>query len=206
MRIKSAASNAWAKTRALASWLGVSFVIGLVLGAGVYTVLREMVEDGDLPGTGMGLKDWASFFLALLAFILSFTAFIYSQLKAKRDAFLAIHEKLIAYDIQEGRRILFTKIHSVDDVKRLEQENLDEFQEVNRALAMYDVLAMYASRKYVPKQVILDEWGRNLARSRKHALHFMEHRDKKWDHYDKLSSEALATYGTGGAEKIPETK
>lgn len=171
-----------------------TFILGAVVGMGVYTVLRELVEGGILNGTNMVAKDWAAFYLALFAFLLSLASFFYNHLKAQREAFLDIHEKMIAIDIQDGRGILYNDIESRADVERLKQENPEGFQKVNRAIAMYDVLAMYASRGYLPRQLILEEWGRNLAKYRQRVLLFGDVRGKNWEHYEDLSKEACDMY------------
>lgn len=170
-------------------------LLGIAIGFGGYLVVREAFDNGIITGTDMKLKDWATFWLGLLAFLLSMLAFFYNRQKAKRDAFLAIHEKLIALDIQEGRRFLFTKINSEGDAARLKRRNIEAYQKVNRAMSMYDVLGLYVSRRYVDKSVVLEEWGRNLAMARENAEHFMDFRKKRWDHFDKLSSEAHELYG-----------
>lgn len=177
----------------------LTFFAGVIVGLGVYTVLREAFEAGIVPETGMQLKDWAGFYLALLAFTFSLGAFFYNRYKAKKDSFLAIHEKLIALDIQEGRRLLFTKVNSPEDAKLLEEHDIEAYQKVNRALAMYDVLGLYVSRRYVDKSIVLEEWGQNLSKARWHGQHFMEHRRQKnapskWKHFDALSEEAEALY------------
>lgn len=182
------------------------FLTGVAVGLGAYLVLREAFDKGAIEGTGMALKDWSSVWLAALAFLFSLLAFFHHRHSAKQDAFYAVHEKLIAFDIQEGRRILFGSIKTVEDVAALERDCLDGFQKVNRALGMYDVLGMQVAHKYVYKSTVLEEWGRNLARARTPALLFMAHRQKSWDHFDKLSAEALKRYGAKSADSAPETK
>ncbi|BCW41957.1 hypothetical protein StoSoilB3_34920 [Arthrobacter sp. StoSoilB3] len=170
-------------------WVAV-YAFGAISGAAVDAILRELVAAGTLAGTGMGAKDWATIYVTTLALFVSIAAFVHNRRKSTRDAFLAIHEKMFDLEIQEGRGILFEKISTLDDAKRMRKEDPESFRKVNRAIAMWDVLAMYVNRGYLPKQIVMEEWGRNLAKYRKRVLIFGEVRGKRWEHYEKLSKEA----------------
>lgn len=144
----------------------------------------------------MGAKDWATVYVTTLALFVSIAAFVHNRSKATRDAFLAIHEKMFDLDIQEGRGILYNEIKNLDDVKKLKKNDYEGFRKVNRAIAMWDVLAMYVSHGYLPKQMVLEEWGRNMAKYRKRVLLFGEGRGKHWEHYESLSEEACKKHPT----------
>lgn len=104
------------------------------------------------PDSSLELKDLSQVALAAAALVLSLVALIVSARKSKRDAFLGIHDKLTALDIQEGRKILFNKVNSPEDAAELmKAENSDEYDKVNRAMAMYDVLGFYVYRRFVRK-------------------------------------------------------
>lgn len=174
-------------------WMAV-YAFGAISGAAVDAVLRELVAAGTLAGTGMGAKDWATIYVTTLALFVSIAAFVHNSRKSTRDAFLAIHEKMFDPEIQEGRGILFEEIKSIDDAKKLRQENPEDFRKVNRSIAMWDVLAMYVNRGYLPKSMVMEEWGRNLAKYRERVLMFGAARGKRWEHYEQLSKEACEKY------------
>lgn len=176
-------------------WI-VVYAFGAISGAAVDTVVRELVSAGTLSGTGMGAKDWATIYVTTLALFVSIAAFVHNKRKATRDAFLAIHEKMFDLEIQEGRGILYNKIKTLDDAQRLKKYDYEGFRKVNRAIAMWDVLAMYVRRGYLPKKLVLDEWGRNLAKYRERVLLFGQARGKHWEHYERLSKEACDKYPT----------
>ncbi|NKG22392.1 hypothetical protein [Paeniglutamicibacter terrestris] len=113
--------------------------------------------------------------------------------------FLSIHNSLISLDIQNGRRLLFNKINSPEDPSELLSSDPRAYDQINRALAMYDVLGLYVKRKYVDKSWVMDEWGSGLAKARVPALLFMAHREaigvpSKWKNFDALSLEAKLAY------------
>ena len=179
------------KLREQVNTVGVTiFGTGVAVGLGGYLVLREALDNGGFRGTGMELKDWSNIWLGALAFLFSLLAFFYNRHSTKLNAFLALHEKMIARDVQEGRRLLFTRCTSVEDVEKLKQECDEGFQKVNRALGLYDVLGMYVSRKYVYESAVLEEWGRTLVKARNPARCFMDYREKEWDHFLVLSEKA----------------
>ncbi|MFD5277051.1 hypothetical protein ACFWIX_05755 [Pseudarthrobacter sp. NPDC058362] len=93
----------------------------------------------------------------------------------------------------------------MDDVENLKKYDKESFRKVNRAIAMWDVLAMYVSRGYLPKQIVLEEWGRNLAKYRGRVLLLGEARNKNWEHYEALSKEACEKYPSAADElKVEE--
>jgi hypothetical protein len=198
-------TESWRKKWRLSRpWIAV-YAFGAVSGAGVDALARELVSAGSLSGTGMGAKDWATIYITTLALFVSVAAFAHTRSKATKDAFLAIHEKMFDLEIQEGRGILYSKIKSLDDVEKLKKYDRESFRKVNRAIAMWDVLAMYVSRGYLPKQMVLEEWGRNLAKYRGRVLLFGEARNKHWEHYEALSKEACEKYPSAADElKVEE--
>jgi hypothetical protein len=188
-----------------ARWLGTSawilvYAVGAISGAAIDSVARELVSAGMLRGSGMGAKDWATVYVTTLALLVSIAAFVHNRRKAMRDTFLAIHERMFDLDIQEGRSILRNKIRNLEDVKKLRKQDYEGFQKVNRSIAMWDVLAMYVSRGYLPKKMVLEEWGRNLAKYRERVIIFGQARDKHWEHYEQLSEEACKKYPASAKE------
>ncbi|UKA59141.1 hypothetical protein [Arthrobacter sp. FW306-2-2C-D06B] len=174
----------------------VVFGIGFALGAVICYLFQAVVGASTRPDPNVSLKDWLTVILAGSALIVSLAALSFNRRKAKQDTFLSIHDKLIALDLQEGRRLLFEKINSPEDADRLLQEDIASYHKINRALAMYDVLGLYVKRRYVVKSWVLEEWGPGLAKARVPGKHFIAHRTKQgvpssWKNFDSLSLDAL---------------
>lgn len=93
---------------------------------------------------------------------LATTTYLRAKRIDKRDQFLKLNERLIDVDLQLGRRILY-RVGSVEDAVRLQCDSPEEDQLVNRALAMFEVLALYIDRNYVDKDLALETWGHTYA-------------------------------------------
>jgi hypothetical protein len=68
---------------------------------------------------------------------------------------------------------------------------------VYRALAMFDVLALYAENGWIDERTVLDEWGNSLRNSVDPAQHFIAARYEtvrwhSWPHYQALAAKAMA--------------
>lgn len=175
-------------------WI-IVFFSGVAIGV-VSTLLFQAIRGAAGHPDPSLLKDWWSIAFATLAVLLSAGALYYNWMKSKQDTFLSIHEKMISSDLQEGRRLLLSKIKSFEDADRLLQEEPEQYQKVNRALAMYDVMGVYVKRGYILKSWVMEEWGPGLARAREPGLHFIEHRRRQgiasmWKNFDDLSFEAV---------------
>jgi hypothetical protein len=94
----------------------------------------------------------------------------------RRDLFLKLHERLVDPDIQMGRRLLHERVSTVDDAQRLRVGSVEDYQLINRALAMFDIFAMYVHRGYIDRDLALEEWGHSFARTYKRALPFIDDR------------------------------
>lgn len=66
----------------------------------------------------------------------------------------------------------------------------DEYHLINRALATFDILAMYVERGYIDGDVVLEEWGHSLARAYQQAQTFIENRvaNQTWKPWPHLRS------------------
>lgn len=111
----------------------------------------------------------------------------------KRDLFLKVHERLLEPDVVAGRRILYTLGSTQEAAALVYQE--DRMTLVYRALAMFDVLALYAESGWIDEATVLDEWGNSLARSVEPAEHFIAARYEStqwhsWPHYRALAAKA----------------
>jgi hypothetical protein len=78
--------------------------------------------------------------LSLVALAFSIYVFLDSHKRDQRDVFIKIHELLISDDIQRGRYLLFEKVVDEESVRRLTDE---EYRDVNRAIASYNLLGIY---------------------------------------------------------------
>ncbi len=121
------------------------------------------------------MTDWIPTVIAVAAFAFSLVNWHVSRQHDKRDLFLAMHERLIASEVQEGRRLLYLD-HSLDQLDELRKSGSPEYQLINRALANFDVLAMYVDRGYIDRNVVLEEWGHSLARAYQRAEPFISNR------------------------------
>jgi hypothetical protein len=133
--------------------------------------------------------------VSALALSLGIVNFMRSRRLDKRDLFLRMHEALIAPDVVAGRRVLYTLTSKQQAAALVYQE--DEESLVYRALAMFDVLAMYAENKWISEKTVLDEWGNSLSRSLAPAELFIEARYDtiqwhSWPHYKALAQKAKA--------------
>jgi hypothetical protein len=111
----------------------------------------------------------------------------------ERDLFLKVHERLIEPDVVAGRRILYT-LRSKEEAAALAYRE-EEMTKVYRALAMFDILALYAEQGWINEDTVLDEWGNSLRNSIRPAAHFIAARYDSvqwhsWPHYRALAAKA----------------
>lgn len=158
-------------------WI-IVFLSGVALGVVITLLVNAIIGAAASPDPSL-LKDWWSIAFGVLAVLLSAGALYYNWMKSKQDTFLSIHEKMISSDLQEGRRLLLSKIKSFEDADRLLEEEPEQYRKINRALAMYDVLGVHVKRGYVLKSWVMEEWGPGLARAREPGSHFIEHRRRQ---------------------------
>jgi hypothetical protein len=119
---------------------------------------------------------WISLAIALIALGLNGMTFRDRRRQDRRDLFLKLHERLIDPEVQRGRRLLYERVHSPADAARLREHAPDEYELVNRSLAMFEVFAMYVERGYIDRAIALQEWGRTIARAYDRAEHFLDDR------------------------------
>jgi len=130
--------------------------------------------------------------------IVSLSTLLFTRRKGKRDAFLSVHEKMITADLQEGRRLLFD-VESPEAAEKLLENKREDYQKVNMAMAMYDVLCLYVERGYVRRDLVMETWGPGLANARIPGRHFIAHRTKlgipsTWRNFNKVSLEAAILF------------
>jgi hypothetical protein len=110
-----------------------------------------------------------------------------------RDLFLKVHERLIEPDVVAGRRILYTLKTKEEAAALVYRE--EEMTKVYRALAMFDILALYTEHGWIDEDTVLDEWGNSLRNSVVPATHFIAARYDSvqwhsWPHYRALAEKA----------------
>jgi hypothetical protein len=134
-------------------------------------------------------------FVSAGAFVLGVVNYRRARKLDKRDLFLKIHERLIDPDVVAGRRILYA-LRSKEQAAALVYRE-DDMTKVYRALAMFDVLALYAENGWIDEQTVLDEWGHSLRNSVDPAEYFIAARYEtvrwhSWPHYQALAAKARA--------------
>ncbi|MET8909948.1 hypothetical protein [Micromonospora sp. NPDC004551] len=166
-----------------------------------------MTDAGWLPQVSAS----ASLLISIAA--LAFTGLSYKDRRGqdRRDLFLKLHERLVEADLQRGRRLLFTRAQTVESVQRMRDEEPDNFDLINRAVAMLDVAGLYVARKYVDKQDFLAEWGGVYTQAWLSADAFLtvrlgEPRDGRegWPHFRALGAEAAAALGRPDPTPTPD--
>lgn len=142
--------------------------------------------------------------LASISLIISCAAFTFgiftwneNRNRARRDLRLQIHERLVAVDLQRGRRILYNKVHSNADARSLFFDHPDEYDLANRALAMLDVAALYAERGYIDVDSFMGDWAFVYANISEHGRYFITERAERsrttfqnWPHFRSFAERA----------------
>ncbi|PWN03754.1 hypothetical protein DJ010_06685 [Nocardioides silvaticus] len=137
----------------------------------------------------------ASFVFASAALTLSPVTYRQRSEQDRRDLFLTMHERLIASDVQRGRRLLH-EVGSEHEAALLRTNDPERYQEVNRAIAMLDVFAMYIQRGYINRETALEEWGHAFARAYEKATFVIDDRAANqtwvpWPHLRAFGPEAV---------------
>jgi hypothetical protein len=108
-------------------------------------------------------KDLLALTIATVAVVLSLIAAVIQKRQQQRDAFRHIQDVLMSEDIQGGRWM-------IGEISRGKRDFPDQFSpeyyRINRALGVWDTLAMYVRRGMVPRSWVLDMWHHALAEMR----------------------------------------
>ena len=155
------------------------------------------------------MPDFATF-AAIIALSISVASFGFSLLnnyqqrqQDKRDMFIKMHEALLDPDLQRGRRILNSKFRTAAEFDSMQDQSPDEYQLINRCLAMFDVFAMYVDHKFIDEELVLKEWGHTIARTWEHAEPFLDARSDR-EHYRPWANlRSLAPRAIKWAEETP---
>jgi hypothetical protein len=132
--------------------------------------------------------------VALIAVLISGYSLMSTKRQNRRSVFLDMHARMLDPEIFRGRRILLEKINSLEDARTLRKEQPNEYELVNRALAMLEVLACYVHRGYLDRDLVLDEWGYLYADAWTHGRHFLLARHEDLGH-DRLPWPHLRIFG-----------
>ncbi len=145
------------------------------------------------------LRDWlalCSALLAVAALMLGVVNYFHAQRRDKRDLFIRIHEELIKPDAAEGRRHLYT-IKDPSDAVAIAGDQ-ERSGAIYRALAMFDLLALYSESEWIDESQVLQEWGYSLRNTLDPANMWIaeRYRDREewhsWEHYQRLARAAKA--------------
>ncbi|GAA5188406.1 hypothetical protein GCM10023346_00370 [Arthrobacter gyeryongensis] len=160
------------------------FVLGAVVGAIVTCVVRFLTGPGKaIPTLQMGAVS-----IAGLAFAVAILTFCFNWRKSKTDLFISMHEKLIDPAVQNGRKVISDKVKGIGTIHHL---TTTEFESANRALALYDTLAMYARRRYIIKRDFIGTWGLAMHRRAPQIRAFIAYRASmdgymSWKHLSSM--------------------
>lgn len=154
-------------------------------------------ERGPPYAPGGNPLSWISLGIALVALVLNGRTFRDHRRQDRRDLFLELHERPIDPDVQRGRRLLYERVLSPADAARLREDPTDDYELVNRVLAMFEVFVMHVERGYVDRGMALEEWGHTIARAYERAEHFLDDREqlqtrKPWPNLRMFGPVALA--------------
>lgn len=143
----------------------------------------------------MNIFDWLPFVFSTAALAISALTYRDRRTSDRRDLFLKMHERLVDPDLQEGRRLLYERVGSKRDAAVLRADAKEDYQKINRALAMFDIFSMYVSRGYIDRKLALEEWGHSLGRAYAQAEPFIEERASvqswtPWPHFRRFGPEA----------------
>ncbi|GAA1407114.1 hypothetical protein ACFQZ4_35015 [Catellatospora coxensis] len=131
---------------------------------------------------------------SVVAVILSAYALLATRSHNRRALFLDMHAKMLDPEIFRGRRVLLEKINSLEDARALREADPLQYELVNRAVAMLDVLACYVRRGYLDRTLVLEEWGYLYAAAWPHGRYFLLARHQDLGH-DRLPWPHLRAFG-----------
>ena len=147
-----------------------------------------------------------SIVLSIVAVTFSIYVFIDSRMRDRRDILMKMHELLISNDLQRGRYLLFDKIVDEDSVERLSGQ---DYRDINRAIAAFNLLGIYVKNGYVNERDVMDVWGRSIYRSWIAAQPIIIDREKghgyhSYPYFKFLAERARVTFTRSG--DLPEYK
>jgi len=153
----------------------------------------------DYSGWIPQISSSASVLISLTALTLTGLSYRDRRKQDRRDLFLKLHERLVEPDLQRGRRLMFAHAQTTEAVKELREQKPELYDQINRALAMFDIAGMYITKGYINKKDFMAEWGSVYGRAWLAAQPFLEvrfggiHSDgqRGWPHLRTLGPEAF---------------
>src|SRR5690349_8827448 len=109
------------------------------------------------------------------ALLLSIYVFVENRRQYRRNALLRIHQLLMSDDVQRGRYLLFEKVIDESSIQNLSSQ---DYGDINRALAAFNLLGLYVQKGYVEEKEVMDIWARPVYRSWIAAQPFFAHREQ----------------------------
>jgi hypothetical protein len=107
--------------------------------------------------------------IGVVAIALTTYTIVQTRKQRRLDAFTSVHNLLITEESQRGRRM----VYAAADSGSWPDRNSPEWDEMNRALAMLETLAMYIDKKIVDRDLAMESWCQAFRRSRGPAEQFM---------------------------------
>jgi hypothetical protein len=138
--------------------------------------------------------DTAALVVAIVALVVSLSAFVFELVSRRRQLLLTIYDKLLEADQQRGRRLVHELAESGRSYETLDESSRDS---VNHAFSTLNVLGYLYERRYVSRQDALLLWGPAASRARRSAqiCGFMDYRQSKseepvWPYFKRFVTAA----------------
>jgi hypothetical protein len=113
--------------------------------------------------------------VSICAFIVSALSYRERRQSERRDLSLKVHENMTSLDLQRGRRLLFEATDAGTD-RWWQTEDEARRDEINRALAMLDVMGWLKAQDHLDDSFVFDIWGWVVVRAWAAAKPYVEWR------------------------------
>lgn len=174
-------------------FITLAVLVAMAAGAAfAFTFMAANTPTATVPGTTVKPTELVTAIIGTVAVLVALGTYAFNWAKTRKELFLKIHEQLMALELQEGRRLLHKLVDPSQAELGIDPESAD-YQKINRAVAMFDVMGMYAYLGYIPKSWVLEEWGRTLDHAKAKILFFAQKRNAAvglWPHLRRLLNDA----------------
>jgi hypothetical protein len=163
----------------------------------VLSLVAQASQDSD------HLRDWfagASAIAAFTALGIALYNLRQGKKRDRRDLFISIHQALLDPEVVRGRQYLYA-IKNRNDAASAALST-DKSGPIYRALAMFDLMGLYAESKWIDEKTVAREWRYSIVNTHPAAKAWIaeRYRDRpqwhSWEHYQALA-ERLARSGSG---------
>ena len=103
-------------------------------------------------------KDLVSLIIATIAVGLSFMTVMAQRHQQRHEAYRHLHEQLIEPQVRVGRARAYAAAAS----GVVPPTNTEEWNEINRAITLFDTMAIYYRKNLIPRRLALDTWHHGL--------------------------------------------